>query len=142
MRIIDESGTQMSCWLLDKNGSSVAAYCGWNDVETVGFSVTLNGTGLQNCAAFTGAARSAISTRASADTLGGSNSKRRTRHPPQTAGAATRVAAQSPAQVRNETRVTRPRWCARSRLAGNGARPTGGQQLAATNGTPMRAGPR
>ena len=60
MKMIDESGVQMTCWTLSKSGSTVGAYCGWNDVETVGFSVQFSTDDLQTCADFTSAARSAI----------------------------------------------------------------------------------
>jgi len=60
MQVIDENGVQISCWALDRSGTGVAAFCAWNDVETVGFTVQLQDPSLRPCADFTGAARRAI----------------------------------------------------------------------------------
>jgi hypothetical protein len=60
-QLINEAGVVMSCWQLDKNGTGVGAFCGWNDVASVGFSVQLSGSPLlRPCADFTAAARTAI----------------------------------------------------------------------------------
>lgn len=60
MKTIDETNATMTCWALDKGGSAVGAYCGWNDAVTFGFSAQFASPDLQTCADFTGLARTAI----------------------------------------------------------------------------------